>query len=34
MSHEGIMRSHLKEKEGGYLDMSIKSILRSEFDRF
>ena len=34
MSHEGIMRSHHKEKEGEYLDMSIKSILRSEFDRF
>lgn len=31
MSHEGIMRKHYKQKDGEYLDMSVKSILREEF---
>lgn len=31
MKHEGIMRNHFKHSEGNYLDMSVKSILRSEF---
>jgi ribosomal-protein-alanine N-acetyltransferase len=33
MVHEGIMRSHYKETSGDYLDMSIKSILRSEYEQ-
>jgi ribosomal-protein-alanine N-acetyltransferase len=31
MKHEGIMRSHYKQADGKYLDMSVKSILRSEY---
>ena len=31
MSHEGIMRKHFRQKEGEYLDMSVKSILRCEY---
>jgi ribosomal-protein-alanine N-acetyltransferase len=31
MRHEGIMRSHYKQNDGEYLDMSVKSILRSEY---
>jgi RimJ/RimL family protein N-acetyltransferase len=31
MKHEGIMRNHFKQAEGKYLDMSVKSILRSEY---
>lgn len=32
MTHEGIMRKHYRQKEGEYLDMSVKSILRSEYN--
>ncbi|EQC44936.1 acetyltransferase, GNAT family [Bacteriovorax sp. BSW11_IV] len=32
MTHEGIMRKHYKQNAGEYLDMSVKSILRSEFE--
>jgi [ribosomal protein S5]-alanine N-acetyltransferase len=31
MKHEGIMRNHYKQGEGNYLDMSVKSILRTEY---
>jgi len=31
MKHEGIMRDHYKQGDGKYLDMSVKSILRSEY---
>lgn len=31
MKHEGIMRNHYKQEDDEYLDMSIKSILRSEY---
>jgi RimJ/RimL family protein N-acetyltransferase len=31
MKHERIMRSHYKQADGKYLDMSVKSILRSEY---
>lgn len=31
MTHEGIMRKHYKQKDGEYLDMSVKSILRDEY---
>ena len=31
MRHEGIMRNHYKQNDGEYLDMSVKSILRSEY---
>ena len=31
MSHEGVMRKHYKQNDGEYLDMSVKSILREEF---
>jgi hypothetical protein len=32
MPHEGVMRSHYKQKDSEYLDMSVKSILRSKCD--
>lgn len=32
MKHEGVMRSHYKQDENNYLDMSVKSILRSEYE--
>lgn len=32
MKHEGVMRRHYKQSEGNYLDMSVKSILRSEYE--
>lgn len=31
LKHEGIMRNHYKQDENDYLDMSIKSILKSEY---
>ena len=31
MKHEGIMRNHHKQSPNNYLDMSIKSILKSEY---
>jgi RimJ/RimL family protein N-acetyltransferase len=31
MKLEGVMRNHYKQEEGKYLDMSIRSILRSEY---
>ncbi len=31
MIHEGIMRAHYKQDDGRYLDMSIKSILGSDY---
>jgi len=32
LAHEGVMRRHYKQSDGEYLDMSVKSILRSEFE--
>ena len=32
MKHEGIMRDHYNQGNGKYLDMSVKSILKSEFE--
>lgn len=32
MVHEGVQRKHYRQQDGVYLDMSIKSILRSEYD--
>jgi RimJ/RimL family protein N-acetyltransferase len=32
MVHEGIKRNHYKEDNDNYLDMSIKSILKSEYE--
>lgn len=32
MTHEGIMRRHYKQNDGEYLDMSVKSILREEYE--
>lgn len=32
MIHEGVMRSHYKQRDGEYLDMSVKSILRKEYE--
>lgn len=32
MVHEGIMRNHYKQDNGNFLDMSVKSILRNEYE--
>jgi len=32
MKHEGIMRNHYKQNDDNYLDMSVKSILKSEYN--
>jgi RimJ/RimL family protein N-acetyltransferase len=34
MKHEGIMRNHYKQNDGEYIDMSVKSILRSEYKTY
>lgn len=32
MKHEGVMRGHYRQNENKYLDMSVKSILKSEYE--